>query len=95
MSADVIDVTPEAEKKADKKGAIALHKQPSLSVWNRPVMSSDIEIAGTIQDGGIRPIGASHLEIVGTLLTTVRLWQATFAFLKWWTNAQSFVMRSK
>ncbi len=69
MSADVIDVTPEAEKKAEKKGAIALHKQPSLSVWNRPVMSSDIEIAGTIQDGGIRPIGASHLEIVGTLLT--------------------------
>lgn len=65
MSADVTDVTPEAKQ----NGAIQLHNQPSLSVWNRPIMSSDIEIVGTIQDGGIRPIGASHLDIVGTLLT--------------------------
>lgn len=64
MSADVIDVTPEAEQ----MGAIRLHNQPSLSVWNPPD-SGEIEIVGTIQDGGIRPIGASHLEIVGTLLT--------------------------
>lgn len=64
MSADVIDVTPEAEQIR----AIQLHNQPSLSVWNPPD-SGEIEIVGTIQDGGVRPIGASHLEIVGTLLT--------------------------
>lgn len=41
---------------------------PSLSAGNRPVMSDDFEMAGTIQSSGIRPIEASHLAIYGTIL---------------------------
>lgn len=66
MSAEVIDVTPETSDSDD--GAIQLHSQPSLSAWNRPIMSSEIEVVDTIQSSGIRPIAASHLDIVGTLM---------------------------
>jgi hypothetical protein len=50
------------------EGAIQLHEQTSLSIWNRPVMPSDIEVVGTIQSAGIRPIEASHLAVFGTIL---------------------------
>ncbi|GAP98798.1 hypothetical protein NIES2104_53540 [Leptolyngbya sp. NIES-2104] len=40
----------------------------SLSSINRPVMSDDFEVAGTIQSAGIRPIEASHMEVYGTIM---------------------------
>jgi hypothetical protein len=59
--------TPASKRKA-KAGAIQLSQQPGLAVWQLPVMSSDLEIAGTILDGGVRPIAASHLDVYGTIL---------------------------
>ncbi len=59
---------PDTERKA-VTGGLQLSQQPSLAVWNRPVMSSDLEIVGTIQIAGIRPIAASHLDVYGTILT--------------------------
>ncbi len=64
---DVIDATATTESEGSS-GAIQLHQQPSLSIANRPVMPSDIEIAGTIQSSGIRPIEASHMDVYGTIL---------------------------
>ncbi|MGV0024040.1 hypothetical protein [Phormidesmis priestleyi] len=66
MSTEVIDATSEAAE--SKEGAIQLHRQPSLSIWNRPIMPDDLEVVGTIQSSGIRPIAASHLAIYGTLM---------------------------
>ena len=60
--------TPASKRKA-KAGAIQLSQQTHLAVWDLPAMSSDLEIAGTILDGGIRPIAASHLDLYGTILT--------------------------
>lgn len=73
---DAIDVTPEdAGENGDRKGGLQLHdqdesdqhQQTAIVLAGSPVMPSDLEIVGTILDGGIRPIGASHLDIVGTL----------------------------
>jgi hypothetical protein len=62
---EVIDAT--ATSSSDEgQGAIQIHN--ALAIAASPVMPSDIEIVGTILDGGIRPIAASHLDIVGTLL---------------------------
>ncbi|NJR51029.1 MAG: hypothetical protein HC780_17080 [Leptolyngbyaceae cyanobacterium CSU_1_3] len=66
MSTEVIDVTSEAADSPE--GAIQLHSQPSLSIWNRPIMSSEMEVVGTIQSAGIRPIAASPMAIYGTLM---------------------------
>lgn len=62
---EVIDatVTPANE---EEQSAIQLHNLAVIAA--SPIMPSDIEIVGTILDGGIRPIAASHLDIVGTLL---------------------------
>lgn len=49
-------------------GALEILSLPSLSASNRPVMSDDFEVAGTIQSAGVRPIEASHLAIYGTIL---------------------------
>lgn len=66
MSAKVIDVDSEAAE--SKEGAIQLHRQPSLSAWNRPIMPDEMEVVGTIQSSGVRPIAASHLAVYGTLM---------------------------
>lgn len=47
--------------------AIELHK-PVGMVMNRPIMASEFEVAEMISDGGMRPIGVSHLEIAGTYM---------------------------
>ncbi len=52
---------------ADEKGAITL-SQPSLTIWNRPVMPSEIEVAETMSVAGVRPIAVSHLELAGSFL---------------------------
>lgn len=66
---EVIDATATAsDAEANKGGAIAVREQFSLSIWNRPVMPSDIEVVGEIQSSGIRPIEASHLAVFGTIL---------------------------
>ncbi|MBD1842209.1 hypothetical protein H6F89_02045 [Cyanobacteria bacterium FACHB-63] len=49
-------------------GAIEILSLPSLSAGNRPIMSDDFEVAGTIQSAGIRPIEASHMAIYGTIM---------------------------
>ncbi|MBD2080568.1 hypothetical protein [Leptolyngbya sp. FACHB-17] len=49
-------------------GALEILSLPSLSAGNRPIMSDDFEVAGTIQSAGIRPIEASHLAIYGTIM---------------------------
>jgi hypothetical protein len=65
----VVEPTTPATKRKAKAGAIQLsQQQPSLAVWNRPVMASEIEVAGTIQVAGVRPIAASHLDVYGTIL---------------------------
>jgi len=67
MSTDVTTVTPQPEPSPEKEGAIAL-SQPSLTVWNRPVMPSEFEVAETISVAGIRPIAVSHLALAGSFL---------------------------
>lgn len=62
----IAESTPPAKRKP-KAGAIQLSQPTHLAVWDLPVMSSDLEIAGTIQDGGVRPIAASHMDIYGTI----------------------------
>ncbi|MBW4441739.1 MAG: hypothetical protein KME10_10980 [Plectolyngbya sp. WJT66-NPBG17] len=63
---DVIDAT--ATPAEGKGSALEILSLPSLSAGNRPVMSDDFEVAGTIQAAGIRPIEASHLAVYGTIL---------------------------
>jgi len=70
MSTDkVLDVAAQPAKVDDKQkpAAIALH-QPTAMVGGRPVMPSDIEVAETVVDAGIRPIAVSHLELAGSFL---------------------------
>lgn len=72
-NADVIEATAtpaEGEGSANSQSSVAIEilNPPSLSAGNRPVMSDDFEVAGTIQSSGIRPIEASHMEVFGTIL---------------------------
>jgi len=70
MSNDnVVQITarPAQVDETQKQSAIEL-SQPSLMVWNRPVMPSDIEVAETMSVAGIRPIAASHLALAGSFL---------------------------
>ncbi len=70
MADNVVKITArpvQGEGSGQKDGAIQLH-QGSLMVWNRPVMPSDFEIAETINDGGIRPIAASNMEVYASYL---------------------------
>ena len=65
----IVPVTAKPAKADDKQKqtAIELH-QPLTMVWNRPVMPSDIEIAETISEAGVRPIAVSHLVLAGSFL---------------------------
>jgi len=66
MSTDsVVKIT--ARPAQSEEGAIAL-SQPSLMVWNRPVMPAEIEVAETMSVAGVRPIAVSHLELAGSFL---------------------------
>jgi hypothetical protein len=68
MSGEVIEVTPKPAKgRATKKAEIQLH-QPMGSIFNRPVMPSDIEVVSTMTVAGDRPVVASHLELFGSFL---------------------------
>ncbi len=67
MSTESVVKVTERSAADEKQGAIAL-SQPSLMVWNRPVMPSEFEIAETISDAGLRPIEVSHLELAGSFL---------------------------
>lgn len=66
MSTDEV-VKLSAHPARSEEGAIAL-SQPSLMVWNRPVMPADIEVAETMSVAGVRPIAVSHLELAGSFL---------------------------
>ena len=62
-SADsIVKITPRPAQEA-----IDLHRPVSM-VMNRPVMASEFEVAEMISDGGMRPIGVSHLDIAGTYM---------------------------
>lgn len=70
MSTDkVLDVAAQPAKVDDKQKqtAIALH-QPTAMIGSRPIMPSEIEVAETVVDAGIRPIAVSHLELAGSFL---------------------------
>lgn len=70
MSSDnVVKITarPVQADAQSAEAAIQLH-QPVSMIWNRPVMPSDIEVAGTMTVAGVRPIAASHLELFGSFL---------------------------
>jgi hypothetical protein len=56
-----------AKAKAEAKGAI-VKQTPSLSIWERPVMASEVEVIGTLQMAGERPVTASTMGIFGTFL---------------------------
>lgn len=66
---EVIEATATPAEGKAKGGAIQIHSEtPSLSIRNRPVMPSNIDVIGTIQSSGIRPIEASHMAVYGTIL---------------------------
>jgi hypothetical protein len=65
---EVIEATATPAEGETKNGAIQIREAMSLSIWNRPVMPSDIEVVGEIQSAGTRPIEASHLAVFGTIL---------------------------
>jgi hypothetical protein len=56
-----------AKAKAEPKSAI-VKQTPSLSIWERPVMASEVEVVGTLQMAGERPVAASAMGIFGTYL---------------------------
>ncbi|MCL6435485.1 MAG: hypothetical protein K6T90_14990 [Leptolyngbyaceae cyanobacterium HOT.MB2.61] len=66
---NVVKITarPVQEEAGQKEGAIQL-RQTSLTVWNRPVMPSDVEVVDTITVAGVRPIAASHLQVYASYL---------------------------
>ncbi|NDJ16934.1 hypothetical protein [Myxacorys almedinensis] len=71
---EVINATPEkGDEKTDRNGVIQLRdrndRNTLAAIVTSPIMPSDLEVVGTIQSAGIRPIGASHLDVVGTLGT--------------------------
>jgi hypothetical protein len=82
MTQDPEASKPEASKpepvKADPKPAKAAAKPAakssiarqtsSSSIWNSPVMTSQIEVVGTLQMAGQRPVTASNMAIFGTIL---------------------------
>lgn len=65
---EVIEATATPAAGDAKNGAIQIREAMSLSIWNRPVMPSEIEVVGEIQSAGTRPIEASHLAVFGTIL---------------------------
>ena len=69
MSADdmVKLQTPPAQDKTSGQSAIALHQHAHVAA-DGPLMSSEFEIAETISAAGIRPIGASHLDLAGSFM---------------------------
>jgi hypothetical protein len=66
---NVVKITarPVQAESDSQDGSIQV-RPSSLTVWNRPVMPSDIEVADTITVAGVRPIAASHLEIYASYL---------------------------
>jgi hypothetical protein len=56
-----------AAAKPAAKSSIA-RQTPSSSIWNSPVMTSQIEVVGTLQMAGQRPVTASNMAIFGTIL---------------------------
>ncbi|WP_421659185.1 hypothetical protein [Leptothermofonsia sp. ETS-13] len=66
---NVVKITarPVQGEAGQKEGAIQL-RQPSLTVWNRPVMPSEVEVVDTITVAGVRPIAASHLQVYASYL---------------------------
>jgi hypothetical protein len=65
---EAVKVEPKpAKAKAEAKGSI-VKQTPSLSIWERPVMASEVEVIGTLQMAGERPVAASPMGIFGTYL---------------------------
>jgi hypothetical protein len=71
-NANVVQITArpaQEEKKMEKKKTSAIQvKKSSLTIWDRPVMPSEIEFSETMSVAGIRPIETSHLALVGSFL---------------------------
>jgi hypothetical protein len=68
-AAEVKVTEPKPAKAAAKKSSVpAASTNPSLSIWNRPTMTSELEIAGVIVSAGERPVSVSHMELFGTIL---------------------------
>ncbi|NJN48875.1 MAG: hypothetical protein HC805_02585 [Alkalinema sp. RL_2_19] len=64
-----VNVDPKAAKaKAVTKGTIVKKQTPSLSIWERPVMPNEVEMVGTLQMAGERPVQASAMVVFGTIL---------------------------
>jgi hypothetical protein len=66
---NVVKITarPVQGESSQKDGALQL-RHSSLTVSDRPVMPSEIEIVDTISEAGIRPIVASDLQIYASYL---------------------------
>jgi hypothetical protein len=65
---EAVKVEPKpAKAKAEAKRAI-VKQTPSLSIWERPIMASEVEVIGTLQMAGERPVAASAMGIFGTYL---------------------------
>jgi hypothetical protein len=62
-----VDPKPVKAKVEEKKAAVA-PQCTSLSIWDRPVMPSEVEVVGTLQMAGPRPVAASHLGVFATIL---------------------------
>ncbi|HEY9647833.1 MAG TPA: hypothetical protein V6C88_15765 [Chroococcidiopsis sp.] len=62
---EVMALSVKSEKTEDK-GAIQV--STSGSIQSRPVVPGELEVAGTYAEAGLRPIGASHMHVYGTIL---------------------------
>ncbi len=58
---------PSPQDKKTSESAIAIHQHAHVAA-DGPLMSSEFEIAETISAAGIRPIGASHLDLAGSFM---------------------------
>jgi hypothetical protein len=65
---NVVPITARPAQSEEKKPSAIQVQKPSLTIWDRPVMPSEIEFSETMSVAGIRPIETSHLALVGSFL---------------------------
>lgn len=70
---ETVQITPQPVQEGT-----AIVTSPSTSYMDRPVMPSELEVAGTIQSAGIRPIASSNLAVVGTILNGRPIMSSSF-----------------
>jgi hypothetical protein len=68
MSEEEVKVDPKPVKAKSSAKDTIVPQTSAISIWESPVMPSEIEMVGTLQVAGTRPVAASSMGIFGTIL---------------------------